>query len=85
MLAFENNKRSTQDTVNEVEHKKRKVEFSDEVVLHQPQPDQSNDKHLVQTMYRRYVFSALDDLEKVCFKESFCFCEYVQFPVLNLI
>ncbi|EDO17749.1 hypothetical protein Kpol_1033p56 [Vanderwaltozyma polyspora DSM 70294] len=64
MLAFENSKRPAQNIGKVVESKKRKVEFADEVVFQSPSCEESDDQKVAQTMYRRFVLSALEDLEK---------------------
>lgn len=58
MMAFENNgKRAGEDSMG-LEFKKRKVEFA--------LPNESgDDKEFTSEMYRRFLKSALSDLEKV--------------------
>lgn len=71
MMAFENSsKRSAQDVVvSAMEPKKRKVEFSDKITMHTAESngDCHEDSNISTEMYKRFVKSALDELEKVCF------------------
>lgn len=69
MMAFENNsKRPGQELmITSKEPKQRRVEFSDEVTLYSGSKDIDDDKKFSMEMYRRFVRSALNDLEKVCF------------------
>lgn len=71
MMAFENSsKRPAQDiVVSAIESKKRKVEFSDKITMHtaESHDDNDDDANISTEMYRRFVKSALDELEKVCF------------------
>lgn len=75
MMAFENTtKRSSQDVMSSVDSKKRKVEFAKDVTLY---PISNNGEDTVKSteeingfssaIYSRFVKSALDDLDKVCF------------------
>lgn len=71
MMAFENSsKRSAQDVVvGAMEPKKRKVEFSDKITMHTAEHHEigHDDANISTEMYKRFVKSALDELEKVCF------------------
>lgn len=76
MMVFENtSKRSAQDlVVNVIEPKKRKVEFADEVSMRDIETENCHNGENISTeMYRRFVKSALDDLEKVCSTSIFPF------------
>lgn len=80
MMAFENTtKRSSQDVMNSVDSKKRKVEFAKDVTLY-PISNNDGEENTVKSteeingfssaIYARFVKSALDDLDKVCFINS---------------
>lgn len=82
MMAFENaTKRSAQEVINPIDSKKRKVEFAKDVTLYPISYD--GDEHDIKTsselnefssaIYARFVKSALDDLEKVCFPFFFSY------------
>lgn len=74
MMAFEtNSKRSSQDTINSVDSKKRKVEFAKDVTtLHPVEHSEVKSTEEVNgfssAIYARFVKSALDDLERVCLR-----------------
>lgn len=76
MMAFENTvKRSVQEVITSMDSKKRKVEFAKDVSLYPIPNDNDKDKiknggelhEFSSAIYARFVKSALDDLEKVCF------------------
>ncbi|QLQ78126.1 hypothetical protein HG537_0A03730 [Torulaspora globosa] len=69
MMAFENSsKRTAQDlVVSAMESKKRKVEFSDKITMYTEgshNDDDNNNENISTEMYKRFVKSALDELEK---------------------
>lgn len=69
MMAFENiGKRPAQDlAANRIEQpKKRKVEFSDEITSHPAPQDMNENGAFSMEIFRRFVKSGLDEMEKVC-------------------
>lgn len=72
MMAFENtSKRPAQDMgLTSIEPKKRKVKFSDQVMMHSAESHgitNHDDSDVSIEMYKKFVRSALDELENVCF------------------
>lgn len=86
MMAFENTtKRSTQELINPIDPKKRKVEFAKDVTLYpiSYNKEECNIKTsdeldgFSSAIYARFVKSALDDLEKVCFHFFFTYLFFI--------
>lgn len=85
MMAFEHaSKRSAQDLgFNPIEPKKRKVKFSDQVMMHTAESHNAanhDGSDVSAEMYKKFVRSALDELENVCFYRfiSIFFCLQVR-------
>lgn len=73
MMVFQNNTKrtSTNDIINSMDTKKRKVEFAKDVTLYQFDQDGQNNtedsSEFSTAIYLRFVKSALEDLDKVCY------------------
>ncbi|SCU89983.1 LANO_0D07140g1_1 [Lachancea nothofagi CBS 11611] len=65
MMAIEqSSKRSADGPTGAVEAKKRRVEFADEVMIHSENGENQTNKEFSAKLYRNFVLSAIDDLER---------------------
>lgn len=67
MMAIEKAaKRGADGMINSVETKKRRVEFADEVMVHDEDGEKHSNQDFSAKLYRNFVLSAIEDVERVC-------------------
>lgn len=59
-------KRPAQDVSDSIKTKKRHVDFADEVMIHRDDSERQDNREFSIKLYRNFVTSALEDLERVC-------------------